>query len=129
MNKIKEIINNLKLKFGPKIMAIDTKFGTFMPNPKTRKIVYITMGSLLGMMFLVIILGLLLSPLRKTQDTSGTILNKPSILNSSPEPVKELSETQKTILNLELRTKEMTFPESILNTPVLESNIKIESSN
>lgn len=125
MNKIKEIINNLKAKIVPLLVNLDTKFAALMPNPKIRKILYITMATMLGFMFLIIILGLALSPLRTVADPDGSILNKPNIVVSSPEPQKELSEKQKVILNLEIRIKDLKFPESILNTPVLESDIKI----
>ena len=66
---------------------------------------YIGVGSLFGFMFLIILLGLLLSPFRNNTVDLGTKLNKPNIVSVSPEPQKELSETQKEILNLENRIK------------------------
>ncbi len=125
MNKIKEIVNNLKTKLTPKFLVLDSKFEKFMPNLKLRKIAYIAIGSLFGFMFLIIILGLLLSPLRNQPIDEGTILNKPNVIVSSPKPEVPLSDTEKLILNLETRIKEMRFPESILNIPVIEMDITI----
>lgn len=125
MNKIKEIVNNLKTKLTPKFLVLDSKFEKFMPNLKLRKIAYIAIGSLFGFMFLIIILGLLLSPLRNQPIDEGTILNKPNVIVSSPKPEVPLSDTEKLILNLETRIKEMRFPESILNIPVIEMDIII----
>jgi hypothetical protein len=125
MNKMKEIVNNLKTKLTPKFLVLDSKFEKFMPNSKLRKIAYIAIGSLFGFMFLIIILGLLLSPLRNQPIDDGIILNKPNVIVSSPKPEVPLSDTEKLILNLETRIKEMRFPESILNIPVIEMDITI----
>jgi hypothetical protein len=76
-------------------------------------------------MLLIIILGLLLAPFRNQGESNGNILKKPQIINVSPEPLKELSETKKRIIKLEMEVKEMRFPESTLNIPVIESDIKI----
>lgn len=118
MNKIS---NYLK----PKILALDFKISVLVPNPKTKKILYISIGSLFGFIFLIIILGIIISPFRNKGGSSGIILNKPQIETSSPTPQKELSETEKKILNLEIRIKEMRFPESILNIPIIETDLKI----
>lgn len=107
------------------ITILDTKISTLIPNPKTKKIFYITIGSLFGFMFLIIFLGLLLSPLRNQTKENNISLNKTKIIVSSPKPEEELSETQKQILNLETKIKEMRFPESILNIPTVERNISI----
>lgn len=107
------------------ITILDTKISTLIPNPKTKKIFYIAIGSLFGFMFLIIFLGLLLSPLRNQTKENNISLNKTKIIVSSPKPEEELSETQKQILNLETKIKEMRFPESILNIPTVERNISI----
>lgn len=110
----------------PKLIILDTKITTLIPNPKLKKVLYIGVGSLFGFMFLIIILGIILSPFRKdTQSTNNTVLNKPNILSSSPTTQVELSETQKQLLKLETQIREMRFPQSILNLPTLESNIEI----
>lgn len=107
------------------ITILDTKISTLIPNPKTKKIFYIAIGTLFGFMFLIIFLGLLLSPLRNQTKENNISLNKTKIIVSSPKPEEELSETQKQILNLETKIKEMRFPESILNIPTVERNISI----
>mgnify|MGYP001570413990 FL=1 len=120
--KIIQLFNN-SLK--PKLIMFDAKINSLVPNPKIKKILYIGVGSLFGFMFLIILLGLLLSPFRNNTVDLGTKLNKPNIVSVSPEPQKELSETQKEILNLENRIKELRFPESILNIPVIERDLSI----
>ena len=120
--KIIQLFNN-SLK--PKLIMLDAKVSTLVPNPKIKKILYTGVGSLFGFMLLIIILGLILSPFKNTDQTSGNILNKTKIITTTPEPQKELSEVQMNILNLEIRIKEMRFPESILNIPVIETDISI----
>ena len=124
-NKIKEFINNLKLKLQPKLSALDLKFAALMPDFKLRKIVYITMGSLISFMILIILLGILVSPLRNRPVSSGTTLNKPNIVNVTSVPEDELSETQKKLKLLEEQIRNLKFPESNLNIPVIEFDIKI----
>ena len=114
MKKAKEIIT-----------ILDTKISTLIPNPKTKKIFYIAIGSLFGFMFLIITLGLILSPFRNQKQETGTTLNKPNIIVSSPKPQIELSDTEKIILDLETKIKELKFPESILNIPQIERNLSI----
>lgn len=119
--KITQLFSNLVSQIKPILTIIDEKINTLMPNLKLKKILYIGVGSLFGFMFLIILLGLLLSPLRNQgTSNSGIKLNRPSIINASPEPQKELTETQKEISKLETRIKELKFPESTLNMPVLE---------
>ena len=124
MNKIKEIFLKVMNVVKPKLSLLDAKFQTFMPNPKLRKITYIAISSLFGFMFLIIFLGLFLSPLRTTEP-GGTVINKPNIVVGSPTPEPVLSATQAEILRLETKIKEMRFPESILNIPVIEKDITI----
>lgn len=116
--KVKTIIDKVK----PKLILIDQKVDTFLPNPKFKKIAYIGVGSLVAVMFLIIFLGLLLSPLRKTGD-NGLLLNKPKIIVDSPRPEVNLTEKQKEILKLQTEINEMKFPESVLNIPIIESNL------
>lgn len=123
--KILQLVNNFVIVIKPKLVAFDTKINTLVPNPKIKKILYISVGSLFGFMFLIIILGLILSPFRKQDQTSETVLNKPNVIITSPKPQTELSEIEKQILNLENRIKELRFPESILNIPVIEKDLSI----
>lgn len=115
----------MKEKVKKIITILDTKISTLIPNPKTKKIFYIAIGSLFGFMFLIIILGLILSPFRNQKQETGTTLNKPDIIVSSPKPQIELSDTEKVILDLEIKIKELKFPESILNIPQIERNLSI----
>lgn len=123
--KLIQLINKSINTVKPILLTIDTKIVTLIPNPKIKKILYIGIGSLFGFMFLIILLGLLLSPFKKQEQDSGTILNKPNIVSTSPEAQKELTATEKEILNLETKIKELKFPESILNIPALETNLSI----
>lgn len=118
-------MNNLLEKIKPRLITIDQKVTTFLPNSKLRRIVYIALGSMVGFMFLIIILGLILSPFRNQKQEIGTTLNKPNIIVSSPKPQIELSDTEKVILDLETKIKELKFPESILNILQIETNITI----
>lgn len=123
--KIATTIKTVVEKVKPKLILIDEKVNTFLPNPKIKKIAYIGLGSLFGFMFLIIVLGLLLSPLRNVNKDEGTVLKKTNIIVDSPKPQAELNENQKQILMLENEIKELKFPESILNIPVIESSLSI----
>lgn len=123
--KINEIIQKILAVVKPKLITIDTKMNTIFPNPKMKRVLYITVGFLFGFMFLIIVLGLLLSPFKNKATDSETKINKPNIQSSSPEPQKGLSETQKQLLNLETKIKETTFPESELNIPQIERDLSI----
>lgn len=118
-------LNNSLNKAKPALTMMDAKIATLIPNPKLKKILYIGVGSLFGFMFLIIVLGLILSPLRNTTQTEETVLNKPKVIVSSPEPIEELTGKQREILDLEIKIKELRFPESILNIPMIESNLAI----
>jgi len=125
MEKIIQKFNSLKQTLSPKLLVLDSKFQSLIPNPKLRKILYISVLGLFGFMFFLIILGLILMPFRKNAGTNGFSLTKPKIVIPSPSPTKELNETQKELLNLGNKIKDLKFPESILTIPVIESNIKI----
>lgn len=125
LEKVKTTIGTIIEKVKPKVILFDQKVDTFLPNPKIKKIAYIGLGSLFGFMFLIIILGLLLSPLRNARNSDGLTLKKTNIIVDSPKPQMELNENQKQILMLESEIKELKFPESILNIPVIESNLSI----
>lgn len=123
--KINEIIQKILAVVKPKLVTIDTKINVLIPNPKMKRVLYITVGSLFGFMFLIIVLGLLLSPFKNKTTDSETKINKPNIQNSSPEPQKELSEIQKQIMKLENDINNLTFPESTLNIPIIERGLSI----
>lgn len=123
--KVKETIRIVIEKVKPKLMLIDEKINTLVPNPKMKKILYIGVGSLFGFMFLIIFLGLLLSPMRSSNDSTGAILKKPNIISEPTESQVELNENQKQILKLETEIKEMKFPASSLNIPAIESGLSI----
>lgn len=124
MNKINQLIsksiNHVKLV----LTSVDGKISILVPNPKLKKILYISIGSLFGFMLLIIILGILLSPL-KNNNQPTTVINKPKIVSSTPEPQKELTEIQKDIFKLENEIKNLKFPDSNLNIPVLIEKITI----
>lgn len=124
-NKINQTLTNIKSKLGPKLILIDNKFSSFMPNVKLRNIVYITMLSLIGFMLLIIILGLLLSPLRNNRVQTGFTLKKPNIVNGTPLPAVSMSATQSKLLELEKQINNLKFPDSSVNVPVIEFEIKI----
>jgi hypothetical protein len=118
-------LNSLKQALSPKLLVLDSKFQSLIPNPKLRKILYISVLGLFGFMFLLIMLGIILSPFRNKNVSNGLTLTKPKIVVSSPEPIKELNETQKELLNIENKIKDLKFPESILTIPAIESKITI----
>lgn len=120
-NKIKKIIESVR----PKLATLDLKFQSLIPNPKLRKVLYYGTGGLFGFMFLLIFLGLLLSPFRNKNSQNGFSLSKPKVEISSPLPKKELNENQKKILDLENKIKDLKFPESILTIPTIESDLHI----
>ena len=123
--KINTVIQLVKNFILPKLIILDTKVTTLIPNPKFKKIAYIGIGSLFGFMFLIIIFGIIISPFRNSNTSTGLILNKPNIVTTSSIPITELSGVQKEILNLETQIKELRFPESILNIPVVERELTI----
>jgi hypothetical protein len=123
--KIIQKLNSLKQALSPKLLVLDSKFQSLIPNPKLRKILYISILGLFGFMFLLIMLGIILSPFRNKNVSNGLTLTKPKIVISSPEPIKELNETQKELLNIENKIKDLRFPESILTIPTFEKNLTI----
>lgn len=122
---MKNILQTTKQSLVTSLLLLDTKITKLIPNPKMKKITYIGIGSLFGLMFLIIVLGTLISPFIKRDTSTGLILKRPNIIVSSPVPLTELSETQKRILNLETQIKELRFPESILNIPLTERELSI----
>lgn len=126
MNNIKSKLQSLFEKLKPKLILLDEKFAKLITDTKLRKIMYFFVAGFLGFVVLIIIVGLISLPFRgRNIQSDNFTINKPKIINSSPVPQKELNETQKSLLNLENRTKDLKFPESILNIPVIQSNIKI----
>lgn len=126
MNNIKSKLQSLFEKIKPKLILIDEKFAKLITDSKLRKIMYFFVGGFLGFIVLIIIVGIITLPFRATNNNNeGLVLKRPNIVNSSPIPQKELNETQKNLLNLENRTKDLKFPESILNIPVIEKDLSI----
>lgn len=126
MNNIKSKLQSLFEKIKPKLILIDEKFAKLITDSKLRKIMYFFVGGFLGFIVLIIIVGIITLPFRATNNNDGgLVLKRPNIVNSSPIPQKELNETQKNLLNLENRTKDLKFPESILNIPVIEKDLSI----
>lgn len=115
----------MKNKIKTILATLDVKFQGLIPNPKLRKILYYSVGGLFGFMLLLILLGLLLSPLKKRGNSNDFPLIKPKVEVASPSPKKELNEAQKQILNLESKIKDLKFPESILTMPTIENNLTI----
>lgn len=126
MEKITQALNALWDKIKPKLIMVDQKVTTFLPNPKVKKIVYVILSSMVGFMLLIIILGILLSPLRRVSTDTGTILNKPKIEAESPKPQVDLTENQKQILILGNEIKELSFPPNVLNIPAIQSNLNYD---
>ena len=125
INKLKLYLNSLKIKLSPKLLELDSKFEKLMPNPKLRKVAYIAMGSLFGFMLLIIILGILVSPLRNKNTTPSSLFKKPQIVAQSPKPVVELNENQKQIMNLKGEIEKLTFPDNLINIPIIERKLSI----
>lgn len=124
--KITNIIQKTKEYLSPYLLRFDNKVTGLIPNPKLKKILYIGVGSLFGFMLLIIILGLLLSPLRSTGQTPNTVINKPNIINNqSSRPEAELTENQKLINSYARTIRETNFPPNTLNIPVVERDLSI----
>lgn len=122
--KITQLVTNIVGKIKPKLVTLDAKVTTFIPNPKLKKVLYIGLGSLFGFMFLIILLGIFLAPFRN-QASQVTTQPKMVLPTSSPDDPIVLTETQRKILELETKIKELRFPEGVLNIPVVESKITI----
>ncbi len=130
MQKINELLTKFKefigLKVKPNLLKIDAKIDLLIPNPKIKKVAYIAVSSIFGFMFLIIILGIIISPLRnKSQVSTTQRVKKTATSQPSSKPQKELTDTEKEVLKLENKINEMTFPESLLNIPVIERDLSI----
>lgn len=124
MSKLKEFIQKIKLSLTPKLMLVDSKLQTVIPNSKLRKVVYITILTFAGIIFLMIFLALVLSSGRNSNN-QGFILNRPKIQAGSPAPQRELTLTEKELSNLKNEINDMKFPESTINIPKLETKITL----
>lgn len=107
------------------INSVKPKLEVLIPNPKLRKVLYYGVGGLFGFMFLLILLGLLISPLKKNNNFDSYQPNKTKVEKSSPAPKGELSETERKIIDLENKINEFKFPESILTIPSIKDNLTI----
>lgn len=130
MQKINELLTKFKefigLKVKPNLLKIDAKIDLLIPNTKIKKVAYIAVSSIFGFMFLIIILGIIISPLRnKSQVSTTQKIKKTATSQPSSKPQKELTDTEKEVLKLENKINEMTFPESLLNIPVIERDLSI----
>ena len=65
----------------------------------------------------------------KNGDSDGLTLNKPKIEAPSPATRVNLNSTQKELLELENKVRDLKFPESILTIPNIESGIKIQKND
>lgn len=128
-NSVNQLISKSVNQIKPKLIVLDEKFTKLIPDPKLKKIIYYFGGGFLGLIFLILLFGIILLPFRNTQTFTGFLLNKPRVIVSSPVPQKELNETQKKLLNLENAIKDLKFPESILNIPMIEHDINVGESD
>jgi len=110
----------------PQLLNLDKKVDSLIPNSKTKKILYITIGSLFGFMFLIILIGTILSPL-KVDDKKVTLpTNRPQAFKpNNPEPTKVPGKTEIELGELEDKIIKMTFPESSLNIPTIEKELSL----
>lgn len=122
--KIIQFKTKLLDQIKPKLVTLDAKVTTLVPNPKTKKMLYVGVGSLFGFMFLIILLGLLFAPLRN-QGPATTTPIKVTQPTSAPKDPVVLTETQKKVLELETKIKNLRFPQGELNIPLIESEITI----
>ena len=120
-SRFDDMLKNIK----PKLNLLDKKFESLIPNPKLRKVLYISVISLFGFMFFLILLGLILSPFANKNNSIGFTLNKPKIV--APSPVSEINmrDDQKKLLDLKNRIKDLRFPESLLTIPTIESKLSL----
>lgn len=128
MKNIKETVSKrieeLKIKIGPLLAKIDSQFIALVPNENLRKIIKIA-TKVLGILFvLIIFLGIILSPFRvNSNKDTGTNLNKPNIVVSSPIPTKEPTDVMKKLFNLQNQINNLSFPDSSLNIPYIETGL------
>ena len=114
-------INIVKKKFE----KLDERFTILIPNQKIRRALYIYSGVFLGLVLLILLIGIIFLPFKNEKIDDEFVLNKPAVIISSPVPSEELSNTDKKLLNIEGRINDLKFPESIINIPVIESDIEI----
>ena len=118
-DKITQIIQFLKTKF----IFLDTKISALIPNSKIKKILYIGVGSLLGLMILIILLGMLVKPISKSK-----IESKINIANT-PEPTKNSTvNTSSEVDKIRIQIENLQFPEKTLNIPVIQSGFDVVKS-
>lgn len=121
---ISKKIEELKIKIGPLLSKVDSQFTALVPDENLRKIIKIA-TKVLGILFvLIIFLGIILSPFRVNSNKgSGTSLNKPNIVVSSPIPTKEPTDVMKKLYSLQNQTNNLSFPDSSLNIPFIETDL------
>ena len=121
---ISKKIEELKIKIGPLLSKVDSQFIALVPDENLRKIIKIA-TKVLGILFvLIILLGIILSPFRVNSNKgSGTSLNKPNIVVSSPIPTKEPTDVMKKLYSLQNQTNNLSFPDSSLNIPFIETDL------
>ena len=124
MNKIKEIIEKVKATVKAVTPVIDERFKSFIPDDKLRKILYIVFASIAGLFGLIIILGILIAPLRKSSSGDGLTLNKTKVIQESPKPDEIKTENQKKIDAIKKKLNDIKFPESRITPPVVVTEIK-----
>ncbi len=129
MNKIKSIVKMLSQRLindsiKSKLIVFDQKFTKLIPDTKMRKITYYVVGGFLSFVVLIVLVGIITMPLSNTQRTEF-FLNKPKINAASPIPQKELTDTQKNLLIIQGQIKNLKFPESIFNIPLIERDLTL----
>jgi len=122
---IKSRFADLFKSIKPKLTQLDTKIETLVPNSKLRKVLYISLASLFGFMFFLILLGIVLSPFTTSDKSIGFTLNKPNIIAPSPVSETDMREDQRKLLEYRNLIKDLRFPESILTIPNIESKLSI----
>jgi hypothetical protein len=114
-------VNPLKKMY----QTIDSKMEKLIPNKLMRKVLIITIVAFIAIFIFLFILGIILTATR-TKAPEGFILNKPVIVQNSPEP--EIPDTPTGAVLGELREiiNDLKFPDSLLTKPVIETKITVE---
>lgn len=128
--KISILILKIKEKLSPTLTKLDETFAGLIPNIKLRKLLYITIGGLFSILFLIIFIGIITLPFRqRLVDDQGFTLNKPVVKPVATPSSVEMNETQKELLRLENNIRDLNFPESKLTVPSVKLDIIITNDD